>query len=47
MTGGVAAFSLAAYEHVGGHSLSWSGLCVVLFMAGAFLAWNEQLNKAR
>jgi hypothetical protein len=49
MTGGLVAYFVAAYEHVTGHSLSafvWVTLGAVLFMAGAFLAWNEQFNKA-
>ncbi len=49
MTGGVAAYSVAAYEHVAGHSLSafvWVTLGAILFMAGAFFAWNEQFTKA-
>jgi len=49
MTGGVAAYAVAAYEHIAGHSLSafvWVTLGAALFMVGAFLAWNEQFTKA-
>lgn len=49
MTGGVAAYLVAAYEHIAGHSLTafvWVTLGIALFMVGAFLAWNEQFNKA-
>jgi len=49
MTGGVAAYLVAAYEHIAGHSLTafvWATLGIALFMVGAFLAWNEQFNKA-
>lgn len=49
MTGGLAAYSVAAYEHVAGRSLSgfvWVTLGIALFMVGAFLAWNEQFSKA-
>jgi hypothetical protein len=48
MTGGVAAYLVAAYEHIAGHSLPaflWVTLGIALFMVGAFLAWNEQFNK--
>ena len=49
MTGGLAAFFVATYEHIAGHSLTafvWVTLGLALFMVGAFLAWNEQFNKA-
>lgn len=49
MTGGLVAYLVAAYEHVVGHSLTafvWVTLGIALFMVGAFLAWNEQFNKA-
>jgi hypothetical protein len=49
MTGGLAAYSFAAYEHVTGHSLSafvWVTLGAALFMVGAFFAWDEQFKKA-
>lgn len=49
MTGGLVAYSVAAYEHVTGHSLSafvWVTLAAALFMVGAFRAWNEEFNKA-
>jgi hypothetical protein len=49
MTGGVAAYLVATYEHITGHSLTafvWVTLGIALFMVGAFLAWNEQFNKA-
>jgi hypothetical protein len=49
MTGGVAAYSLSIFEHIAGHSLSafvWVTIGIALFMVGAFLAWNEQFNKA-
>ena len=49
MTGGVATYLVAAYEHIAGHSLTafvWVTLGIALFMVGAFLAWNEQFNKA-
>jgi hypothetical protein len=49
MTGGVAAYLVAAYEHIAGHSLTafvWVTLGIALFMVGAFLAWNEQFNRA-
>jgi len=49
MTGGVAAYLVAAYEHIAGHSLTafvWVTLGIALFLVGAFLAWNEQFNKA-
>jgi hypothetical protein len=48
MTGGLAAYLVAAYEHIAGHSLTafvWVTLGIALFMVGAFLAWNEQFNK--
>lgn len=50
MTGGLAAYVFAAYEHITGHSLSafvWITLAVALFMVGAFLAWDEEFKKAR
>jgi hypothetical protein len=49
MTGGLAAYLVAAYEHLAGHSLTafvWVTLGLALFLVGAFLAWNEQFNKA-
>lgn len=49
MTGGLAAYFVAAYEHIAGHSLTafvWVTLGIALFMVGAFLAWKEQFNKA-
>jgi len=49
MTGGIAAYLLAAYEHITGHSLSavlWVILGIILFMVGTFLAWDEQFSKA-
>ena len=49
MTGGVAAYLVAAYEHIAGHSLTafvWVTLGIALFMVGAFLAWNEQFSRA-
>jgi hypothetical protein len=50
MTGGLVAYSVAAYEHITSHSVTatvWVGLLgTLLFMIGAFLAWNEQFNKA-
>ena len=49
MTGGAVAYLVAAFEHIFGHSLSafvWVTLGIALFMVGAFLAWNEQFNKA-
>jgi len=49
MTGGLAAYLVAAYEHLAGHSLTafvWVTLGLALFLVGTFLAWNEQFNKA-
>ena len=46
---GLAAYLVAAYEHLAGHSLTafvWVTLGLALFMVGTFLAWNEQFNKA-
>jgi hypothetical protein len=48
MTGGLISWMCAAYEHVAGRSIPsfwWAVLGFVLFMLGAFLAWNDEHSK--
>ena len=48
MTGGLFSWSMAAYEHFSGKSIPgfwWAMLGFVLFIIGAFLAWNDEHQK--
>jgi hypothetical protein len=48
MTGGIASYLVALFEHTKGQSLPalvWAFVGIALFMVGAYLAWNDEHQK--